>query len=102
MEAALRRSNAEEPIVCRLLARESRIRTIGPWNDQYPNRLKKAPELCAQCQPRCVRTREMRGRSRYPDNRMVRRGPMSCPNALPKPCARRMRLVGRTLCSIAL
>ena len=44
--------------------------------DQYPNGLKKAPELCAHGQPRCVRTREMRGRSRYPDNRMVRRGPI--------------------------
>src|ERR1700737_3369874 len=64
--------------------------------DQYPNGLKKAPELCAHGQPRCVRTREVRGRSRYSDNRMVRRGPMSCPNALPKPCAPRMRLVGRT------
>src|SRR5258707_11423886 len=39
--------------------------------DQYPNGLKEAPELCAHGQPRCVRTREMRGRSRYPDNRMV-------------------------------
>jgi hypothetical protein len=64
--------------------------------DQYPNGLKKAPELCAHGQPRCVRTREMRGRRRYPDNRMVRRGPMSCPNALPKPWAPRVRLVGRT------
>ena len=35
--------------------------------DQYPNGLKKAPELCAQGRPRCVRTREMLGRSRYPD-----------------------------------
>ena len=43
--------------------------------DQYPNGLKKPPELYAHDQPRCVRTREMRGRSRYPDNRMVRRGP---------------------------
>src|SRR6516164_2219885 len=49
-----------------------------------------------------VRTREMRGRSRYPDNQMVRRGPMSCPNALPKPYVPRARLVGRTRCSIAL
>ena len=70
--------------------------------DQYPNGLKKAPELCAQGQPRFVRTREMCGRSRYPDNPMVRRGPMSCPNALPKPYAPRVRLVGRRLCSIAL
>src|SRR5207302_9962230 len=69
---------------------------------QYPNGLKKEPELCAHGQPRCVRTREMRGRSRYPDDRMVRRGPMSCPNALPKLCAPRVKLVGRTLCSIAL
>jgi hypothetical protein len=34
--------------------------------DQYPNGLKKAPELCAHGQARCVRTREVRGRSRYP------------------------------------
>src|SRR6516164_4044357 len=61
------------------------IASIGPLSyDQYPNGLKKAPG-----QPRCARTREMRGRSRYPDNRMFRRGPMSCPNALPKPCASR-------------
>jgi hypothetical protein len=50
----------------------------------------------------CVRTGEMLGRSRYPDNRMVRRGPTSCPNPLPKPYAPRVRLVGRALCSIAL
>src|SRR6201984_42871 len=47
--------------------------------DQYPNGLKKAPELCAHGRPICVRTREVRGRNRYSDNRMVRRGPMSCP-----------------------
>jgi hypothetical protein len=70
--------------------------------DKYPNGLKKTPELSAHGQPRCVHTREMRGRSRYPDNPVVRRGPMSCPNALPRPCAPRVRLVGRTLCSIAL
>src|SRR6516162_4001861 len=40
--------------------------------DQYSNGLKEAPELCAHGQPRCVRTREMRGRRGYPDNRMVR------------------------------
>src|SRR5881275_2092980 len=40
--------------------------------DRYPNGLKKAPELCAHGQPRCVRTREVRGRNRYSDNRMVR------------------------------
>src|SRR4029077_2766557 len=70
--------------------------------DKHPNWLEKEPELCPQGQPRCARRRERLGRSRYPDNRMVRRGPSSCPNALPKPCAPRVRLVGRTLCSIAL
>jgi hypothetical protein len=29
-------------------------------------------------------------------------GPTSCPNALPKPYALRVRLVGRTLCTLAL
>src|SRR5205085_11745867 len=53
--------------------------------DKHPNWLEKAPELCAQGQPRCVRTREMLGRSRYPNNRMARQGPSSCPNALPNP-----------------
>src|SRR5205085_3236506 len=53
--------------------------------DKHPNWLEKAPELCAQGQPRCVRTREMLGRSRYPNNRMARQGPTSCPNALPNP-----------------
>ena len=61
--------------------------------DEYPNGLKKEPELCAHGQPR---------RNRYPDNRMVRRGPTLCPNALPKPYASQVRLVGRMLCSIAL
>ena len=35
--------------------------------DQYRIGLKKAPELCAHGQPRCVCSREMLGRSRYPD-----------------------------------
>jgi hypothetical protein len=39
-------------------------------NDQYPNGLKKAPELCAHGQPRCVRTREVRGRSRRVSNEL--------------------------------
>ena len=35
-----------------LFAGGSRIRTIGPLSyDQYPNGLKKAPELCAHGQP---------------------------------------------------
>jgi hypothetical protein len=36
-------------------------------NYQYVGTV-KARELSAQGQPRCVRTREMLGRSRYPDN----------------------------------
>ena len=37
MEAALRRSNAEEPMVCRLLAGAKRIRTVSPTCEGAPN-----------------------------------------------------------------
>src|ERR1700730_10275596 len=70
------------------------VRPVPEWLE------KGARALCAWSVE--MRAREVRGRNRYSDNRMVRRGPMSCPNALPKPCAPRVRLVGRTLCSIAL
>jgi hypothetical protein len=57
-----------------------------------------APEWLAEMRAH----REMRWRSHYPDNRMARREPTSCPNALPKRYAPRVGLVGRTLCGIAL
>src|SRR6516162_2274001 len=81
---------------------ENLAATVGDYNDAVAGKATpdRAP-LCTQDQPRCARVK-MRGWSRYLDNRMVRRGPMSCPNALPKPYAPRVSLVGRTLCSIAL
>ena len=47
------------------------------WQTKAGVKTASVAELCALGQPRSVRTREIRGRSRYPDNRMVRRGPSS-------------------------
>ena len=61
-------STAEEPMVCLTLRwRKPDSNHRSHSYDQYRIGLKKAPALCAQGRPRCVRTREMLGRSRYPE-----------------------------------
>src|SRR4029077_114858 len=61
--AALLRENAATKLPFHRRPPPSVFRSLSC--DQYLNGLKKVPELCAQGQPRCVRPREMLGRSRY-------------------------------------